>query len=211
MPLATVAPAGSSTSTGRASCPSQLISEVGGPDARPISYPNSNPGIRRPRWGGVVEGVAGQIRHPLAYDRGEIVSGSHGGGRWMRQIGQGSSAIDSTGYGVTDAHLCGYSRARAFGRMADAQPDRVTMRLSGHRGRPRRRRLSGQGVPRSRPCCRCRHRWRRRPGAGARRPIRRAHRRSHVAQARRALGDRRPARQGDRDARADPFGARPGR
>jgi hypothetical protein len=28
---------------------------------------NSNPGIRRPRWGGVVEGVAGQIRHPLAY------------------------------------------------------------------------------------------------------------------------------------------------
>ena len=29
---------------------------------------NSNPGIRRPRWGGVVEGVAGQIRHPLAYE-----------------------------------------------------------------------------------------------------------------------------------------------
>jgi hypothetical protein len=30
---------------------------------------DSNPGIRRPRWGGVVEGVAGQIRHPLAYQR----------------------------------------------------------------------------------------------------------------------------------------------
>ena len=36
--------------------------------ARPSSASNSNPGIRRPRWGGVVEGVAGQIRHPLAYD-----------------------------------------------------------------------------------------------------------------------------------------------
>jgi len=37
---------------------------------RPIaSGLNSNPGIRRPRWGGVVEGVAGQIRHPLAYDK----------------------------------------------------------------------------------------------------------------------------------------------
>lgn len=31
---------------------------------------NSNPGIRRPRWGGVVEGVAGQIRHPLTYEGG---------------------------------------------------------------------------------------------------------------------------------------------
>jgi len=33
--------------------------------AVPAFEPNSNPGIRRPRWGGVVEGVAGQIRHPL--------------------------------------------------------------------------------------------------------------------------------------------------
>jgi len=27
-----------------------------------------HPGNRRPRWGGVVEGVAGQSRYPLAYD-----------------------------------------------------------------------------------------------------------------------------------------------
>lgn len=33
---------------------------------------SSNPGIRRPRWGGVVEGVADLVRHPLAYDRGTI-------------------------------------------------------------------------------------------------------------------------------------------
>ena len=37
------------------------------PEFWPFSEPDSNPGIRRPRWGGVVEGVAGQIRHPLAY------------------------------------------------------------------------------------------------------------------------------------------------
>jgi len=30
---------------------------------------SSNPGIRRPRWGGVVEGVA-VFRHPLAYENG---------------------------------------------------------------------------------------------------------------------------------------------
>jgi hypothetical protein len=37
---------------------------------RPLSDPDSNPGIRRPRWGGVVEGVAGPIRYPLAYEMG---------------------------------------------------------------------------------------------------------------------------------------------
>ena len=35
---------------------------------KPAPDLNSNPGIRRPRWGGVVEGVAGQIRHPLAHE-----------------------------------------------------------------------------------------------------------------------------------------------
>ena len=29
---------------------------------------SSNPGIRRPRWGGVVEGVV-VFRHPLAYEK----------------------------------------------------------------------------------------------------------------------------------------------
>ena len=41
----------------------------------PLSKPSSNPGIRRPRWGGVVEGVAGQIRHPLAYVGGALAHG----------------------------------------------------------------------------------------------------------------------------------------
>ena len=49
------------------------------------------------------------------------------------------------------------------------------------------------------------------PGARARRPIRRADRRPHAAQARRPVGDRRAARQGHRDAGADPVRARPGR
>jgi len=40
-----------------------------------LSVRNSNPGIRRPRWGGVAEGVAGQIRHPLAYEMGVFGAG----------------------------------------------------------------------------------------------------------------------------------------
>ena len=82
---------------------------------------------------------------------------------------------------------------------------------SHHRRRPRCRRLSRQGVPRGGP--RRRSRGRRRGGAGARarRPIRRADRRPHAAQARRPVHHRDPAQQGHRDAGPDPLGAGPGR
>ena len=67
---ASVAPAGRATSTGRASCPSRHYPENGWAPSRPAAFDlNSNPGIRRPRWGGVVEGVAGQIRHPLTFKK----------------------------------------------------------------------------------------------------------------------------------------------
>ena len=60
-----------------------------------------------------------------------------------------------------------------------------------HRGRPRRRGLPGQGVPRGRPHRRTGDRRRGGPGAGARRPIRRADCRPHAAEARRSVGHRR--------------------
>ena len=55
---------------------------------------NSNPGIRRPRWGGVVEGVAVSAT-PSRTKRGWMLEGIH-------------PANEKTGIGVTDAHLCGY-------------------------------------------------------------------------------------------------------
>ena len=56
---------------------------------------SSNPGIRRPRWGGVVEGVA-DFRHPLAYEiRADRLS-------------ELTPVTELTGIGVTDASLCGY-------------------------------------------------------------------------------------------------------
>jgi hypothetical protein len=58
---------------------------------KPAPDLNSNPGIRRPRWGGVDEGVVG-IHHPLSY----------------------TGAMELTGIGVTDAHLSGYQRAAPF-------------------------------------------------------------------------------------------------
>jgi len=56
--------------TGLVPVPANFASEAGFLARRDFD-PNSNPGIRRPRWGGVVEGVAGQSRHPLAYVRGD--------------------------------------------------------------------------------------------------------------------------------------------
>lgn len=57
--------------------------------------PSSDPGIRRPRWGGVVEGVAVSAtpsRTKMRIDSREGVD----------------PATEMTGIGVTDAHLCGY-------------------------------------------------------------------------------------------------------
>ena len=61
---------------------------------RPASDPSSNPGIRRPRRGGVVEGVA-VFRHPLRVRLGGRMEGI-------------DPATEMSGIGVTDAHLCGY-------------------------------------------------------------------------------------------------------
>ena len=62
--------------------------------ARPLSV-SSNPGIRRPRWGGVVEGVAGSATPSRTKKKADRLSELH-------------SATEMTGIGVTDAHLCGY-------------------------------------------------------------------------------------------------------
>ena len=62
MPLASVAPADGTPQRDGPRARPGLNLEAGSGFQK-----NSNPGIRRPRWGGVVEGVAGQIRHPLAY------------------------------------------------------------------------------------------------------------------------------------------------
>jgi hypothetical protein len=52
---------------------------------------NSNPGIRRPRWGGVAEGGGG-LHHPPSRTKGARID----------------PATELTGIGVTDAHLSGY-------------------------------------------------------------------------------------------------------
>ena len=83
-----------------------------------VANANSNPGIRRPRWGGVVEGVAGQTRHPLTYDRGT----DRGPGIDPRADFDWTWCLPMPTY----ADIPGQS---ASSRMADAQPDRVTMRL----------------------------------------------------------------------------------
>ena len=46
-----------------------------------LSQVNSNPGIRRPRWGGVVEGVAVSRRPLLAYEMGAKLTVGPGFGR----------------------------------------------------------------------------------------------------------------------------------
>src|SRR5260370_1373905 len=76
-----------------------------------------------------------------------------------------------------------------------------------HRGRSRRRGLPGQGVSRSRPRRRSGIRRRGRAGTGAGRPIRRAHRRSHAAEARWPIADRVAPRQGCGNSGAHSFGA----
>ena len=56
---------------------------------------NSNPGIRRPRWGGVDEGVVGVSTAPS-------------------RIPTSGRATELTGIGVTDAHLSRFQRAAPF-------------------------------------------------------------------------------------------------
>ena len=79
------------------------------------------------------------------------------------------------------------------------------------RGRPRGRRLCGQGLHRSRPRRGSRGRRRGRLRVCERFNLRRAGRRPHAAQARRALADRTAPGGRVEDACPDPFGARPGR
>jgi hypothetical protein len=64
-PPASVAPAGRSALNGTGVEPVPAIAEGGRALKAAAFGTNSNPGIRRPRWGGVVEGVV-VICHPLS-------------------------------------------------------------------------------------------------------------------------------------------------
>ena len=103
------------------------------------------PGIRRPRRGGVVEGVAGKSATPRVL------------GHVYRSRRSDIAATDRLDWLLPMPIVYGYARARYDRPIGRSQPDRTAMRLLDHRRRPRRRGLSRQGVPRGRPC--------RRPGA----------------------------------------------
>jgi hypothetical protein len=60
-------------------------------DGAAAFYASSNPGIRRPRWGGVAEGVVVSAT-PSRTKKGVRIN----------------PVAELTGIGVTDAHLCGY-------------------------------------------------------------------------------------------------------
>jgi hypothetical protein len=76
-------------STGRASCPSRQIPEGSGLTA--AFRASSNPGIRRPRWGGVAVGVAVSATPTRIEKKGRI-----------------DLVMELIGIGVTDALLSGY-------------------------------------------------------------------------------------------------------
>jgi len=90
-PPASVAPAGRSALNGTGVEPVPAIAEGGRALTAAAFGTNSNPGIRRPRWGGVAVGVAVSATPTRIEKKGRI-----------------DLVVELIGIGVTDALLSGY-------------------------------------------------------------------------------------------------------